>query len=312
MNFFTSKTIQKSYYYPCYSLILLFFILFNHIFNFFYRNSLFILFNLIHRLITGVQRGLDMSYFYAWRISKWKRYVYIGLFALISAVVIWSESTGSFSVFSSSDEPAAFVKGNSKENKIALTFNISWGEEKVFDILKQLKDHNVQATFFVSGEWAERHPDILAKIKEGNHELGMLGYRYKSYLEQEIEKVKKDILYAKEIFKKLGYEKVHLMRAPNGHINKDIIKLAEGLGLKVVHWGVDADDWENPGTQKIVDTVLSETSKGDIILLHASDSVKQTADALDKVLPGLKEKGFEFVSVTELYNQAHSNAKIIE
>ncbi|ASN03639.1 polysaccharide deacetylase family sporulation protein PdaB [Virgibacillus necropolis] len=253
-----------------------------------------------------------MSYLYVWRFSKWKKIFYIALFALITATVIWSESTGNFSVFSSSDEPAAFVKGNSKENNIALTFNISWGEEKVFDILKQLKTHDVQATFFVSGEWAERHPDILEKIKDGNHELGMLGYRYKSYLDQEIGKVRKDILYAKEIFKKLGYENITLMRAPSGHINKEIIELAEELGLKVVHWRVDADDWENPGTQQIVDTIMKETSNGDVILLHASDSVKQTAKALEDILPGLKNKGFQFVSVTELYNQAHSKSKLAE
>lgn len=253
-----------------------------------------------------------MSYFYAWHFTKWKRFLYIALFALIAATIIWSESTGSFSVFSSSDEPAAFVKGNSNETNIALTFNISWGEEKVFDILEKLKKHDVQATFFVSGEWAERHPDILEKIKENNHELGMLGYRYKSYLDQDIDKVKKDILYAKEIFKKLGYEKITLMRAPSGHINKEIIELVEELGLKVVHWRVDADDWENPGTQKIVDTIMKETSNGDVILLHASDSVKQTAEALDTILPGLKGKGFQFVSVSELYNQAHSKSKLAE
>ncbi|MFZ3578130.1 polysaccharide deacetylase family sporulation protein PdaB [Virgibacillus sp. DJP39] len=253
-----------------------------------------------------------MSYFYAWRLSRWKRFFYITLFALIAAILIWSESNNSFSVFSSSDEPSAFVKGNSNENNIALTFNISWGEEKVHDILKQLKSNKVQATFFVSGEWAERHPEILEKIKKDNHEIGMLGYRYKSYLDQEIAKVRKDILYAKEIFKKLGYDKITLMRAPSGHINKEIIKLIEGLDLKVVHWRVDADDWENPGTQKIVDTIMEETSNGDVILLHASDSVKQTAEALSEILPGLKEKGFNFVPVSELYNQAHAESKLAE
>lgn len=253
-----------------------------------------------------------MNDFYVWHFRKWKRFLIIILLALFASVLIWSEGNGAFSAFSSSDEPAAFVKGNTKENNIALTFNISWGEEKVYDILKQLKENDVQATFFVSGEWAERHQDILEKIKEGKHELGMLGYRYKSYLEQEIDQVKKDMLYAKEIFGKLGYEKITLMRAPSGQINKEIIKLAESLGLKVIHWKVDADDWENPGTKEIADTVMNETSNGDIILLHASDSVKQTAKALDQILPGLKNKGFHFVTVSELYNQAHPKAKLAE
>lgn len=253
-----------------------------------------------------------MNDFYVWHFRKWKRFFIIMTLALFASLLIWSESNGAFSAFSSSNKPAAFVKGNSKENNIALTFNISWGEEKVYDILEQLNSHDVQATFFVSGEWAERHPDILKKIKEGNHELGMLGYRYKSYLDQEIEKVKKDMLYAKEIFGKLGYEDITLMRAPSGQINKEIITLAESLGLKVIHWKVDADDWENPGTEEIINSVMNETTNGDIILLHASDSVKQTAKALDTILPGLKNKGFHFVTVSELYNQAHPKAKLAE
>src|SRR5690625_2119145 len=133
------------------------------------------------------------------------------------------------------DQQTALTKGNVEENHVALTFNIKWGEEKVFDILDVLKENQVQATFFVSGEWAERHPEILEKITEGKHELGMLGYRYKSYLDQEIEEVRKDLLHAEEIFDKLGYEDVELLRTPSGHFNKEIIELAEEMGYKVIH-----------------------------------------------------------------------------
>src|SRR5699024_7742533 len=151
----------------------------------------------------------------------------------------------------------------------ALPIYISWGEERVHDILQQLETDQVQATFFVSGEWAERHPDILKKIVEGQHELGMLGYRYKSYLDQEIDQVRKDLLHAKEVFKKMGYEDMELLRTTSCHFNKEIIELAENLGFKVIHWNVHPHDWKNPGTEAIVDYVMRETSNGDIILLHA-------------------------------------------
>ncbi|MGM8212815.1 polysaccharide deacetylase family sporulation protein PdaB [Virgibacillus sp. W0430] len=252
-----------------------------------------------------------MQHFYVWRLPRWKRWFIVVLFAFFAAIFIWLERDGTFSVFST-DEPAVLSKGNADENSIALTFNISWGEEKVYDILKQLDQHDVQATFFVSGEWAERHPSILEKIVENKHELGMLGYRYKSYLDQDINEVRKDLLHAIEVFKKLGYKDVRLLRTPSGHFNKEIITLAKELNFNVIHWNINPNDWKNPGSTAIINTVMDKTSNGDIILLHASDSAKQTAKSLDTILPGLKTKGFAFVSITELMNQAHAQAELVE
>jgi polysaccharide deacetylase family sporulation protein PdaB len=252
-----------------------------------------------------------MEHFYVWRFNKSKRWLVVVALALFTAAFVWFEQDGAFSVFSK-DKPTALTKGDANETNIALTFNISWGEDRVFDILKQLEENQVQATFFVSGEWAERHPDIVKKISEGKHELGMLGYRYKSYLDQDIEQVRKDLLHAREVFNKMGYEDVNLLRAPNGHFNKEIIELAEELNYKVIHYNVETNDWKNPGTDFIIDQVMKQTENGDIILLHASDSAKQTPDALKKILPGLKNKGFDFVSITEMINAAHAKSKIVE
>ncbi|WP_370458070.1 polysaccharide deacetylase family sporulation protein PdaB [Thalassobacillus sp. CUG 92003] len=212
-------------------------------------------------------------------------------------------------MFSNEDEPRALSKGDESKDLIALTFNISWGTEKVDDVLAQLKAHKVKATFFVSGEWAERHPDLLEKISEGNHEIGMMGYRYDSYLEQKTEQVKTDLQKAKEIFDKLGYDQIELIRPPHGHFNKDVIELAEQEGLKVVQWSINTHDWENPGKDKIIDQVVKEGDSGDIVLMHASDSVKQTPEALEVILPGLKQKGLKLASVSQLITGDQTTTK---
>ncbi|WP_284141069.1 MULTISPECIES: polysaccharide deacetylase family sporulation protein PdaB [unclassified Virgibacillus] len=252
-----------------------------------------------------------MQHFYVWKFGKKARILTLILFAHLAAIFIWMETTGTLSVFSN-EEPNVLAKGNEKEPNIALTFNISWGEERVEGILKQLEKEQVQATFFVSGEWAERHPELVEMIVKGKHELGTLGYRYKSYLDQEIEQVRKDLLHTKEVFKKLGYENVELLRTPNGHFNEEIVELAESIGFKVIHWNVNSHDWKNPGTQKIIDHIMKNTSNGDIILMHASDSAKQTANSLKTILPGLKNKKLSFVTITELINQAHAKAEIVD
>lgn len=252
-----------------------------------------------------------MDHFYVIKIRNALRWGIVIILAFATALFLWIGNNNFLSVFGK-EVPAAISRGNKEQPNIALTFNISWGEEKVHDILDQLKEHQVQATFFLSGEWAERHPAIVEKISERNHEIGMLGYRYKSYLKQEKDQVRKDLLYAKEIFRKLGYEDIHLVRPPSGQFNKEILELTEGLGFQVIHWNVNPNDWENPGTQTIIDKVIKETDNGDIILLHASDSVKQTADALSTILPALKNKGYRFVSITELINQANAESKLVE
>lgn len=204
------------------------------------------------------------------------------------------------------------LRGNEKENSIALTFNISWGENRIDEIIDVLKENDVQATFFVSGEWAERHPDFLKHITDQSHELGMLGYRYKNYLEQDIDQVRKDLIYAREVFRKLGFDNIKLLRTPGGEFNKETVELAKNLNFEVIHWSVNTHDWERPGVDSIIQTTLNETKSGDIILMHASDSAKQTAQALKIILPALKNKKYDFVSITELINQANTTEELVD
>ncbi|WP_186576133.1 polysaccharide deacetylase family sporulation protein PdaB [Aquibacillus kalidii] len=253
-----------------------------------------------------------MQHFFVVKLKKWKSWGMVLTVALFTAVFLLVETQSSLSVFSSKENPAALSKGNEKEPNIALTFNISWGNEMVTPILEKLKKHDVQATFFIAGEWVERHPEELKNIEENGHEIGMMGYRYKSYLKQEPEQIKKDLAMARDIFGKSGYEDIKLLRTPSGHINKDILAIAENRGFDVINWNVNPEDWKNPGEQVIIDRVMKNTSNGDIILLHASDSVKQTPDALDTILPALKNKGFNMVGVSELISSADSKSKEVQ
>ncbi|MGN8647764.1 polysaccharide deacetylase family protein [Gracilibacillus sp. HCP3S3_G5_1] len=244
-------------------------------------------------------------------IKKQKKAFFIIPIALFVALFLFLEFNYTSTVFSDQDNPRALNTGNTKHASIALTFNISHGSEQVIPILERLKKEDVQATFFVSGEWAERHPDILEQIAEDNHEIGMLGYQYQSYVEQEIDAVRSDLNKAKDIFSKLGYEDIYLLRAPNGHLNEEIIGLAESQGLKVIHWSINPNDWQNPGTEQITNHILNNVGNGDIILLHASDSVKQTEKALENVIPKIKNDK-EFLTISELITQAETNQEELQ
>jgi polysaccharide deacetylase family sporulation protein PdaB len=229
--------------------------------------------------------------------------------AFFTAWLLYMENMVNLPVFSTSNGPKAVYKG---EKDIALTFDIGWGDEKAGPILDELMKENVKsATFFLAGSWAERHPDLVDKIKKNGYEIGILGYNYLDYTELEDSKIRKDILNAQVAFGKLNVKDIKLLRAPTGHFDERTLKIAERYGYTVVHWSIDSQDWTNPGVENIVKNVKG-AGKGDILLLHASDSAKQTVKALPQIIGDLRGKGLKFVSVSEMIANGHTQSEEIK
>ncbi|MCA1032804.1 polysaccharide deacetylase family sporulation protein PdaB [Bacillus timonensis] len=246
-----------------------------------------------------------MNFFYVLSAKKVKQVSIILIAAFFTASILYIENGLGVPVFSTSGGPKAIYKVEENKKNVSLTFDISWGDTKAIPILDALKQHGIKnATFFLSGEWAERHPDTVKRIIEDGHEVGSMGYRYKSYTDLDTIKMKRDILKAQEVFKSLGIKKITLLRPPSGNFNPDVLKIAETLGYTVVHWSVNSMDWKNPGVDEIVSNVMKDLNGGDIILLHASDSAKQTADAIPNIIKSIKGKGYSNITVSDLIANA--------
>ncbi|MDX8291913.1 polysaccharide deacetylase family sporulation protein PdaB [Metabacillus indicus] len=242
-----------------------------------------------------------MNNFYVLHIKKVKQLLIIVIAALFTAGILYIENVLQFPVFSTADGPKAVFRGEEKANSVSLTFDISWGDEKAKPILDTLKKNGVtNATFFLSAAWAERHPEIVKQIVKDGHQIGSMGYAYKNYTSLEADEIRRDILMAQDVFSELGLKDIKLLRPPTGNFNQEILTIAERYGYTVVHYSVDSDDWTNPGVSTIVKNVNDAVQGGDIILLHASDSAKQTQKALPQIVEGLKQKGLNNVTVADL------------
>jgi peptidoglycan-N-acetylglucosamine deacetylase len=238
-----------------------------------------------------------MNFFFVMNGKALKQLGLIVILAFVTAFFLYVENRAYSPVFSTKDGPKAVYKG---EKDVALTFNIGWGDEKAAPILDILEKRGVKsATFFLSGAWAERHPDLVARIVKAGYEIGMLGYAYEDYSDLEDSAIKKDISKAQVAFNKLNIKDIKLLRAPTGHFDERTLKIAERFGYTVVHWSIDSKDWTNPGAENII-TNVGASKKGDIILLHASDSAKQTAKALPAILDDLNSKGLKLVTVSAM------------
>lgn len=249
-----------------------------------------------------------MNFFFVLNGKPLKNILLILVAAFFTAWFVYMENLSHVPVFSTKDGPKAVYRG---EKNVALTFNIGWGDEKAEPILDTLKKENVKsATFFLAGSWAERHPDLVSRIAKDGFEIGILGYSYVDYTEIEDSAIAKDISKAQGVFKKLNVKDIKLLRAPTGNFDKRTLTIAERYGYTVVHWSLDSQDWTNPGIEKIVQNV-SSVKKGDIVLLHASDSAKQTAKALPQILTGISQKGLNLVTVSEMIANGNAQSKAI-
>ncbi len=238
----------------------------------------------------------------------------IGIAAFFTAGILFVESP-LLPVFSPGDgeEPVAIHRVEAEHPELALTFDISWGEQQLGPILDVLEDKNIDhATFFVSAAWAERHPDLLESIVDAGYEIGSHGYRHEHYTGWEEEDIKKDIQQAHRILSELTDEPPQLLRPPNGSFDRRVLQVAESMNYDVIHWSIHSHDWENPGVDAIVENATTNISNGDILLFHASDSAKQTPEALPIALDKLESDGYSFVSISQLMTGVEMEAEEID
>lgn len=252
-----------------------------------------------------------MNMFYVMNGKKLKKYFFIAIALVFSIGIIYAERDN-ITVFAP-QQPAAIYSVPTDKKVVALTFDISWGDKRVEPILEVLKEKNItQATFFLSSVWSQSHPDLVKKIQDAGYEIGSHGHKHDFYTKYNEEEIRKQIATAHTILSDITGKQPNLIRMPNGDFDKRVLRIAEELQYKVIQWDTDSMDWMNIGTDKIIDRVVSRTHPGDIILLHASDTVQQTHEALPVIIDQLREKGYEFANVTQLINGTEAQGNTVQ
>ncbi len=251
--------------------------------------------------------------FWIFNARRLKHYLIMFTAALFAVGIAWAERDN-LSIFTSGKSgPYATYKVDTTEKKLALTFDISWGEERTGPILDILEKKGVKkATFFLSSPWSETHPEIVKRIQKMGYEIGSHGHKHANYSSLNDEEIQTQIAKADTILKELTGTSPKLIRTPNGDFDKRVLKIADKMGYSVIQWDTDSKDWMNPGAPQIVDNVVKKAHPGDIVLLHASDTCKQTHLALPLIIDQLREKGYEFVSVSELIAGAKTNTNLVQ
>ena len=164
-------------------------------------------------------------------------------------------------------------------------------------ILETLEKYGAHATFFMVGENIDMHPDWVKMVYESGNEVANHTVNHKNLNTLSAEDIRKEVENNQsKLNSTLGLDKKYLVRPPYGNANDTVKATVEH---PMILWWVDTLDWKSKDPGAVLEEVKKATKDGAIILMH--DLYSTTAEATKKVVPWLKEQGYQICSVSEMF-----------
>ena len=179
--------------------------------------------------------------------------------------------------------------------KIALTFDDGPHPRYTEQLLDGLKERNVVATFFVTGENAQNYPNIIRREQEEGHLIGNHTYSHIQLTSGNRETFREELVKTNEILENITGEKVSFVRPPYGSWDKSFEK---ELNMFPVLWTIDPLDWCSQSSTNVEKRILSKARENAIILLH--DEYASSIEAALFIVDELQSQGYVFVTVEEI------------
>ena len=181
-------------------------------------------------------------------------------------------------------------------------------------MIEILEKHNAKATIFCVGDWVRKNPDAIMKFHKSGHEIGNHSDTHQSFSKISSEKVVEEIKKCNEEIESITKKAPKLCRAPSGDYDNKSIEICENMKMKMIQWDCDSLDWKLLSVDEMFSRITSKVQNGSIILFH--NGIKNTPEALDKILTKLEKDGYEFVTVSELiywadYEIDHTGKQIL-
>ncbi|OGQ98122.1 MAG: hypothetical protein A2521_11065 [Deltaproteobacteria bacterium RIFOXYD12_FULL_57_12] len=198
-------------------------------------------------------------------------------------------------------------RGNPANRQVALTLDDGPSPSSTPILLDLLARHKLQATFFVVGEKAAAHPELIAAILARGHSIGNHSLRHDPFLMLRTPKtLQEDIHTTQEILKKYGVRPL-VFRPPAGITNPRLRRVLARENLIAITYSCRAFDGGNRNVRDLAGRILRRLRPGHIIMLHDLPPQRQTSAGywqkeLDRLFAALKDN-YQVVSLEEIIRQ---------
>lgn len=177
---------------------------------------------------------------------------------------------------------------------VALTFD-DGPSKYTTKILDTLKKYDACGTFFVIGNKVEFYNETLQRMVNEGNEIGNHSYNHKWLNRLSKQEFQEELNKTQEKVQKITGISPKVFRPTYGGYSD---RLKSYTDLTFILWDVDSSDWKVKKKEKIINNIIPNVKDGSIILMH--DNHEYSANAIDSVVKALKDKGYKFVTVSEL------------
>ena len=181
--------------------------------------------------------------------------------------------------------------------RVALTFD-DGPTSLTRDYLAVLERFGARATFFLVGDLCARHPELVAAIARGGHEIAGHGYTHRRFPDLSARELTEELERTRRLLPPDG-RKRSFVRPPHGTISVSSTLTTASAGFSTILWSYDSGDWATEVADEVAARFVDRpVQAGEIVLLH--EGQPWTLDALPKILSTLTEAGHELVTTGEL------------
>jgi peptidoglycan/xylan/chitin deacetylase (PgdA/CDA1 family) len=181
---------------------------------------------------------------------------------------------------------------------VCLTFDDGPHPELTPRVLDVLAKENIKASFFVVGQRAEKHPEIVRRIEAEGHIVGHHSHSHPDPDRTPTVEMHREIRSASRVLEEILGHPVHFYRPPRGKLRITHLPLVWALRQTIVLWNVDPRDFSQPSPAHLADWFTTRPLKGgDLILLH--DWFPHAVDALPAIAEGARHSGLQFATLAQ-------------
>lgn len=216
----------------------------------------------------------------------------------LPAVPALSEAAAAWTM-AASDRRIPIYSVDTKEARVAISFDAAWGADRTEAILDILDAHQVKTTFFLVTFWVERYPDMAREIVARGHEIGMHSTSHPDMTALSKAQMREELQENHRVIQERTGFDARLFRPPFGAYSNALMEVVEDeLGFKTIQWSVDSLDWKDVDAGFIERRILDQVGPGDIVLFH--NNAEATPQALPRILTELQARGYEIVPISQL------------
>lgn len=180
------------------------------------------------------------------------------------------------------------------DNRIIITFDQGYENGYTAKILDTLKEKNVSAIFFLTGDYAKKEKALVQRMIDEGHVLGNHGMTHASLPDLSADKAREEIMSLHNyVLDEYGYE-MQYFRCPCGEYSEAALETVQENGYKTVFWSFAYVDWKTdsqPSAGEGLKKLTESAHGGEILLLHSVSATN--AEILGDVIDNFRAQGFE-------------------